>query len=92
MTGAGYRETLSYLQGSLSLEETVEEIQKSHRRYARRQTTWYRHQLPSGAHFLDAGGPAEALVGEVLSIWEGALAGIEPPGTEGDHTEEEEIG
>src|SRR5680860_1825292 len=62
MTGAGYRETVAYLQGSLALEELVVEIQQSHRRYARRQVTWYRHQLPAGAHFLDATRPEDDLV------------------------------
>lgn len=69
MTGAGYRETVSYLGGSLSLEELVEEIQKSHRRYARRQVTWYRHQLPPGAHVLDGTGAAGEMVEEVVSLW-----------------------
>ena len=67
MTGAGYREIVAYLQGLLSLEEAVAEIQKSHRRYARRQITWYRHQLPAGAHFLDATQPEDAMV--VKKAW-----------------------
>lgn len=75
MTGAGYRETVVHLQGLLSLEEAVEEIQKSHRRYARRQQTWYRHQLPSGAHFLDATQPEEAMVEKVLALWSEGRSG-----------------
>lgn len=75
MTGAGYRETMAHLQGLLSLEGAVEEIQNSHRRYARRQSTWYRHQLPSGAHFLDATQPEEVMVETVLALWSEGISG-----------------
>jgi tRNA dimethylallyltransferase len=90
MTGAGYRETLSHLQGFLSMDETIDEIQKSHRRYARRQLTWYRHQLPPGAHVLDATQPEESLVEELLALWRSADSGPRGPGTH--HAGEEEIG
>ena len=70
MTGAGYREALAYLDGSLNLEEMIREIQRSHRRYARRQITWFRHQLPEGAVVLDAAKPMEGLVEEILVLWE----------------------
>lgn len=85
MTGAGYRETVAYLQGLLSLENAVAEIQKSHRRYARRQLTWYRHQLPAGAHFLDATQPQDAMVERVLSLWSAGISGTcsDPDGSEG---------
>jgi tRNA dimethylallyltransferase len=92
MTGAGYKETLSHLQGSLSLEQTIEEIQQSHRRYARRQITWYRHQLPEGSHILDATQPGEALVEELLSIWGEALSGAGSDGLERHFGGEEETG
>jgi tRNA dimethylallyltransferase len=69
MTGAGYREVLSYLQGSLTLEEAVAAVQRSHRRYARRQITWNRHQLPQEAIFLDGTLPQSVLVEEVLGAW-----------------------
>jgi len=36
MTGAGYREIVSFLQGELTLDEATEEIRRSHRKYARR--------------------------------------------------------
>ena len=85
MTGAGYRETVAHLQGLLSLEEAVIEIQKSHRRYARRQLTWYRHQLPAGAHFLDATQPEDAMVESVVSLWSAGIpgTGFDPDGSLG---------
>jgi len=70
MTGAGYREALAHLQGSLDLEGMIGEIQQSHRRYARRQITWFRHQLPAGAVVLDGRRPPEALSAEIVARWE----------------------
>jgi tRNA dimethylallyltransferase len=69
MTGAGYREVAEYLGGKLSLEETAERIRQAHRRYARRQMTWNRHQLPPGAVFLDGTLSESDLVDRVLRVW-----------------------
>ena len=46
MTGTGYREAIRHLEGQITLEETMEEIRSNTRRYARRQVTWFRNQLP----------------------------------------------
>jgi len=40
----GYREAILYLQGKLTLEEMVKEIQKKTRNYARRQITWFKKE------------------------------------------------
>lgn len=42
MTCPGYRELAAHLAGELDLAEAVGLIQRSHRRYARRQRTWFR--------------------------------------------------
>jgi tRNA dimethylallyltransferase len=73
MSGSGYREMVRHIKGETSLAETVEEIQQSHRRYARRQTTWYRHQLPAGHVVLDGTQPTESLTRLVVEKWEGVL-------------------
>ncbi len=39
----GYKELVLYLKGECSLDEAVEEIKLSSRRYAKRQLTWFRH-------------------------------------------------
>jgi len=70
MTGAGYREVVRYLREGVGLEETAEEIRRSHRRYARRQVTWYRHQLGEGALTLDGTRPVEELARRVAEAWE----------------------
>ena len=69
MTGAGYREIVSFLRGDRTLEEATEEIRRSHRKYARRQTTWFRHQLPPGTLVLDGVEPLEDMVERILAEW-----------------------
>lgn len=41
----GYKELLAYLQGSLPREDAITRAQGETRRYAKRQVTWFRHQL-----------------------------------------------
>lgn len=38
----GYKEMFQYLDGNISLEEAVRQIQSNSRRYARKQMTWYK--------------------------------------------------
>jgi len=57
LTGTGYREIAAHLSGEASLDEAVEEIRRNTRRYARRQLTWFRHQLPPSAVRIDATSP-----------------------------------
>lgn len=47
----GYKEMLEYLKGDLSLDETRERIFLATRRYAKRQRTWFRGQMPE-AHWF----------------------------------------
>ena len=42
----GYKEVIGYLDGDYSLEECVELIKKRTRNYAKRQVTFFKHQLP----------------------------------------------
>lgn len=44
-TAIGYKELYSYFEGNLSLEETKELIKKNSRHYAKRQYTFFNHQL-----------------------------------------------
>ena len=45
-TAIGYKEIISYLEGDCTLEEAISLIQKNSRHYAKRQYTFFRHQLP----------------------------------------------
>ncbi len=42
MLGIGYKETLEYLDGTLTLNETIDKISQATRNFAKRQLTWYR--------------------------------------------------
>lgn len=42
MRAVGYKESILFLQGKKSKEETIEEIQKNTRHYAKRQVTWFK--------------------------------------------------
>ena len=42
MLGIGYREVVEYLQGNLTLEESISKVQQMTRNFAKRQLTWYR--------------------------------------------------
>lgn len=46
MTPIGYKELFPYFDGNQTLESCVEKIKQNSRKYAKRQYTWFRHQLP----------------------------------------------
>lgn len=51
MKGIGYREWQAYFEGTSSEEEVMAEIQKHSRQFAKRQYTWFNHQMP--VHWYD---------------------------------------
>lgn len=69
MTGTGYREAAKVVQGECSLEEAVLQVQRATRAYARRQLTWFRHQLPSEGLRIDARDPVDRQVEAVVRWW-----------------------
>ncbi len=46
MTPICYKELFAYLDGEISFEEAIELIKQRSRKYAKRQYTWFHHQLP----------------------------------------------
>jgi tRNA dimethylallyltransferase len=62
MSGTGYREISAYLRGETTLDEAMDEIRRNTRRYARRQLTWFRNQLPDSATWIDATRPVKSQV------------------------------
>jgi tRNA dimethylallyltransferase len=44
----GLRELIAHLRGETSLETAIAAAQQATRRYAKRQMTWFRHQVPEG--------------------------------------------
>lgn len=49
----GYKEIISYLDGECTLEEAVEFLKMSTRRYAKRQLTWFRHNEGAKRLYID---------------------------------------
>lgn len=69
MNATGYPEFVAYLRGQTTLEEAIDATQRATRRYARRQLTWFRHQLPEDAVWVDGTRPREELVEEIAGRW-----------------------
>lgn len=45
MQALGYRQVVDYLDGKMSLDQTIELVKVRTRQFAKRQMTWFRHQL-----------------------------------------------
>lgn len=65
----GYKEIVSYLDGNCTLEEALEQVKQSSRRYAKRQMTWLRRDEANV--WLDASdGITDTLVSQSIEIIE----------------------
>ncbi len=73
MTGTGYREIGRYLGGECTLEEALEDMSRATKRYARRQMTWFRHQLPEDVVHVDGMQAIEEQVEIVVAAWSGTI-------------------
>ncbi|MCY3808272.1 MAG: tRNA (adenosine(37)-N6)-dimethylallyltransferase MiaA [Gemmatimonadetes bacterium] len=69
MNAVGYRELASHLAGEISLDEAVETIVRATRQYAKRQRTWFRHQLDGGAIVVDGTARLEEQAEVVVRHW-----------------------
>ena len=69
MKTTGYIEMIPHLRGEISLDEAVDAIQRATRSFARRQITWFRHQLAAPVVELDAAVPHPALVERIIEEW-----------------------
>ncbi len=69
LDGVGIREAVDYLHGRRARDSIAEAIATSTRQYAKRQETWFRHQLRGPVLTLDATRPPEELAGEVAAAW-----------------------
>jgi tRNA dimethylallyltransferase len=87
----GYAELIPYLRGERTLDEALELVRRNTRAYTKRQVTWFRHQLPPGAVWLDATRPREELAEEIAAGWRAAVAPSPPDplspasGRKGEH-------
>jgi tRNA dimethylallyltransferase len=76
LDGIGYREVVAMLQGVLPAPELRDAIVRATRRYAKRQETWFRHQLRDAGSGkegsvwdLDAAAAPETLAARILERW-----------------------
>jgi tRNA dimethylallyltransferase len=67
-TSLGYREALAVSRGELSDEEGLAGLLRATHAYAKRQRTWFRHQL--AGRRISAGGQAQDAFAAALAAWE----------------------
>ncbi|HEY7637501.1 MAG TPA: tRNA (adenosine(37)-N6)-dimethylallyltransferase MiaA [Gemmatimonadales bacterium] len=69
LDGIGVREAVEYLHGRRTRDSVAEAIAVSTRQYAKRQQTWFRHQLGATVLTLDATRSPERLAAEIAEAW-----------------------
>lgn len=74
LDGVGIKEAVEYLHGKRSRDSVAGAITVSTRQYAKRQITWFRHQLGADALLLDSVRPPEELADEIARAWAGLPA------------------
>jgi tRNA dimethylallyltransferase len=72
LDGIGIKEAVEYLHGARGRETVAEAITIGTRQYAKRQQTWFRHQLAGSVITLDATRPPAKLAAEIAALWERA--------------------
>jgi tRNA dimethylallyltransferase len=70
LDGIGIREAVEYLHGVRPRDSVAEAIAADTRQYAKRQETWFRHQLGGSVATLDATRSPEKLAAEMAALWE----------------------
>jgi tRNA dimethylallyltransferase len=73
LDGIGIREAVEYLHGKRARDTVAGAITVGTRQYAKRQQTWFRHQLAGDVLTLDATRPPEKLAREIADLWERQL-------------------
>ena len=69
LDGVGVREAVDVLTGRRAQESLVEDIVVSTRQYAKRQETWFRHQLSGERITLDATRGPDTVAAEIADLW-----------------------
>ena len=65
----GIREAVEYLHGNRSRESVAEAVATSTRQYAKRQETWFRHQLAGEVLVLDATPSPAVVADQIIHAW-----------------------
>ncbi len=69
LDAVGYREAVACLQGRLAPAALAGAIVSATARYAKRQETWFRHQVGGASVTLDATAAPDELAGSILARW-----------------------
>jgi tRNA dimethylallyltransferase len=69
LDGIGLREAVDYLHGRRARETVADAVATSTRQYAKRQQTWFRHQLTSRVLTVDATRGPEKVAAEIVDQW-----------------------
>ena len=69
LDGIGIREAVEYLHGRRPRESVADAIAVTTRQYAKRQQTWFRHQLGGTVLAVDATRPPERLAAEIAEAF-----------------------
>lgn len=69
MDGIGVREAVAVLQGRLPRELLVSSVATATRQYAKRQETWFRHQLRGDVLVLDATRSPDHVAATIAAAW-----------------------
>ena len=70
MKTVGYAEVLPYLRGEYGMDAAIDAIQRATRAYARRQVTWFRHQLAEPVLRINAEQPRDVIVRTIVTEWQ----------------------
>jgi tRNA dimethylallyltransferase len=72
LDGIGIKEAVEYLHGKRGRDTVADAITIGTRQYAKRQQTWFRHQLGASVTALDATRSPEKLAAEIAQLREKA--------------------
>jgi tRNA dimethylallyltransferase len=79
LNAVGVREAVEYHLGRRPRDTVAEAAAASTRQYAKRQETWFRHQLRGPVLALDAARPPAELAAEIARAWSSTPRGGAPP-------------
>ena len=86
----GYKELVEYIEGRCSLDEAIESLKLATRRYAKRQLTWFRHEVGARTVYADDTNgrmkSGEQIISEALMMYRELLNEYEL--TKGDRANE----
>lgn len=69
MQAIGYKELKPYFDGALSLDETLDNLKKGTRHYAKRQLSWFRRMPQAQFLYVDDYDGLEQLTEAALTVW-----------------------